>query len=316
MSIKVLAIINPTSGKGNISNYINEIKNNLIKQDMEVDIQLTKKEYNARNIVEDYIEGVDLLLVCGGDGTLNEVVTALMEKQVHDLTVAYIPLGTTNDLAKSLDIPIKDISVTKRLLQSKAKVIDIGKINNERYFCYVAAFGVITDVSYKTSQKAKNKYGRLAYYINALKKLIRIPKYKVKISFDDEELEGEFIYGSITNSESIAGFKWFNRNEIDLRDGKFECIFIRKPKKLSGYFRLLEAFKQKDYSWNRDIVYIQTSNIKIEINEKVPWTVDGEYAGNMDKIYIENCHEAIELAICEQSKEKERNTNVKKSHRK
>lgn len=316
MSIKVLAIINPTSGKGNISNYINEIKNNLIKQDMEVDIQLTKKEYNAKNIVEDYIEGVDLLLVCGGDGTLNEVVTALMEKQVHDLTVAYIPLGTTNDLARSLDIPIKDISVTKRLLQSKAKVIDIGKINNERYFCYVAAFGVFTDVSYKTSQKAKNKYGRLAYYINALKELIRIPKYKVKISFDDEELEGEFIYGGITNSESIAGFKWFNRNEIDLRDGKFECIFIRKPKKLSGYFRLLEAFKQKDYSWNRDIVYIQTSNIKIEINEKVPWMVDGEYAGNMDKIYIENCHEAIELAICEQSKEKERNTNVKKSHRK
>ena len=107
-----------------------------------------------------------------------------------------------------------------------------------------------------------------------------------------------------------------NRNEIGLRGGKFECIFIRKPKKLSGYFRLLEAFKQKDYSWNRDIVYIQTSNIKIEINEKVPWTVDGEYAGNMDKIYIENCHEAIELAICEQSKETERNTNVKKSHRK
>ena len=61
---------------------------------------------------------------------------------------------------------------------------------------------------------------------------------------------------------------------------------------------------------------IDSANIKIEINEKVPWTVDGEYAGNMDKIYIENCHEAIELAICEQSKEKERNTNVKKSHRK
>ena len=303
MDIRVLAILNPTSGRGNIKNYIKEIRNNLEEQNMQVNIQLTKKEYNAKNIVIDYIEETDLILICGGDGTFNEAVSALMELDVKDISIAYIPMGTTNDLARSLDMPIKDISVTQKLLESKAKVLDVGKFNNNQYFCYVAAFGVITDVAYKTSQKAKNKYGRLAYYMKAIKELIHIPTFKVRIEYDEEELEGEFIYGGITNSESIAGFKWFNREDIDLVDGKFEAIFIRKPKKISGYFRLLNDFRHKDYMVNRDFVYFKANKMTITTEKNVDWTIDGEFAGNMNVVNIENCHKAIELAICEKGNE-------------
>ena len=278
MDIRVLAILNPTSGRGNIKNYIKEIRNNLEEQNMQVNIQLTKKEYNAKNIVMDYIEETDLILICGGDGTFNEAVSALMELDVKDISIAYIPMGTTNDLARSLDMPIKDISVTQKLLESKAKVLDVGKFNNNQYFCYVAAFGVITDVAYKISQKAKNKYGRLAYYMKAIKELMHIPTFKVRIEYDEEELEGEFIYGGITNSESIAGFKWFNREDIDLADGKFEAIFIRKPKKLSGYFRLLSDFRHKDYMVNRDFVYFKANRMTITTEKNVDWTIDGEFA--------------------------------------
>lgn len=295
----MLAILNPTSGRGNIKNYIKEIRNNLEEQSMQVNIQLTKKEYNAKNIVMDYIEETDLILICGGDGTFNEAVSALMELNVKDVSIAYIPMGTTNDLARSLDMPIKDISVTQKLLESKAKVLDVGKFNNNQYFCYVAAFGVITDVAYKTSQKAKNKYGRLAYYMKAIKELIHIPTFKVRIEYDEEELEGEFIYGGITNSESIAGFKCFNREDIDLVDGKFEAIFIRKPKKISGYFRLLNDFRHKDYMVNRDFVYFKANKMTITTEKNVDWTIDGEFAGNVNVVNIENCHKAIELAICE-----------------
>ena len=298
MSIKVLTIINPTSGKGNIANYANEIKHNLEKQDMDVNIQLTKKGYNAKKIILENIEGQDLILICGGDGTFNEAVSAIMETGVQ-ISIAYIPLGTTNDLARSLNMPIKDISITKKLLESKAKVLDIGKFNEDRYFTYIAAFGVMTDVSYKTSQKAKNKYGKIAYYLKAIKELIKIPTYKVKIKFDEEELEGEFIYGGISNSMSIAGFKWFNEEDVDLSDGKFEAIFIRKPKKLSGYFRLLTDFRHKDYMVNRDFVYFKASNIQIQTDKNVAWTIDGEYAGDMNFVEIENINKAIELAICE-----------------
>ena len=298
MSIKVLTIINPTSGKGNIANYANEIKHNLEKQNMEVNMQLTKKGYNAKKIILDNIEGQDLILICGGDGTFNEAVSAIMETGVQ-ISIAYIPLGTTNDLARSLNMPIKDISITKKLLESKAKVLDIGKFNEDRYFTYIAAFGVMTDVAYKTSQKAKNKYGKIAYYMKAIKELIKIPTYKVKIKFDEEELEGEFIYGGISNSMSIAGFKWFNEEDIDLSDGKFEAIFIRKPKKLSGYFRLLNDFRHKDYMVNRDFVYFKASNIQIQTDENVAWTIDGEYAGDLNFVDIKNCNKAIEFAICE-----------------
>ena len=298
MSIKVLTIINPTSGKGNIANYANEIKHNLEKQDMEVNMQLTKEGYNAKKIILDNIEGQDLILICGGDGTFNEAVSAIMESGVQ-VSIAYIPLGTTNDLARSLNMPIKDISITRKLLESKAKVLDIGKFNENRYFTYIAAFGIMTDVSYKTSQKAKNKFGKLAYYMKAIKELIKIPTYKVKIKFDEEELEGEFIYGGISNSMSIAGFRWFNEEDIDLSDGKFEAIFIRKPKKLSGYFRLLNDFRHKDYMVNRDFVYFKASNIQIQTDQNVAWTIDGEHAGDLNFVEIENVNKAIELAICE-----------------
>ena len=306
MSIRVLAIINPTSGKGNIKNYIKEIRKNLEQQNMEVNLQLTKKEHNAKKIVIENIEETDLILVCGGDGTFNETVSAIMELDAKDVSIAYIPMGTTNDLAKSLNMPIKDISITNKLLESKARVLDIGKFNDDKYFCYVAAFGVITDVAYKTSQKAKNKYGRLAYYMKAVKELIRIPTYKVRITFDEEELEGEFIYGGISNSESIAGFKWFNREDIDLADGKFEAIFIRKPKKLSGYFRLLSDFRHKDYMINRDFVYFKANHITVTTEQSLDWTIDGEHAGKMNFVNIENCHKAIELAICEKADDKKK----------
>lgn len=299
MDIKVLTIINPTSGKGNLLDKSDEIKQNLEQQKMTVDIKYTRKEHNAKNIIENYEDERDLILVCGGDGTLNEAVTALMNRNEHDVSLSFVPMGTTNDLARTLEMPVKDVSITKRLLESKAKLIDVGRINNEKYFCYVAAFGVMTDVAYKTSPKDKNKYGRWAYYKNAIKELVKIPTYKVKIKYDNKHTEDNFIYGGISNSESIAGFKWFEKGEIQVDDGKFEGIFIRKPQGISGYFKILASFLRKEYSNNPYILFVQASRIEIESDERLEWTIDGEFAGRMNKTVIENCQKAIELAICE-----------------
>lgn len=300
MNIKALTIINPTSGKGNIKEKVEEIKHNLEEQGIETDIKFTEKDNNAKNIIENQEQENDLILVCGGDGTLNEAVTAIMEsKEKNDkdeISLSFIPLGTTNDLARTLEIPVRDISITKELLKSKAKKIDIGKWN-DKYFCYVAAFGVITDVAYTTSQKAKNKYGRLAYYINAIKELIHIPVYKMKLDYDGKHIQDEFIYGGITNSESIAGFKWFEKGEIQLDDGKFEGIFIKKPKSILGYFKIISSFLRKEYSENPYILFIQTNELKIEAEEKIKWTIDGEFAGEIKEVSILNNREAIEFAI-------------------
>ena len=146
MSIKILVIINPSSGKGKMEEKIDEIKKNLEEQNMEVEIVLTQKTKNAKKIIDEHNEEKDLILVCGGDGTLNEAVSAMIENDLKDVTLSFVPLGTTNDLARTLNIPIKDISVTKKLLQTTAKRIDIGRWNKDKYFCYVAACGEITYV--------------------------------------------------------------------------------------------------------------------------------------------------------------------------
>ena len=297
MDINVLTTINPTSGKGKIEQKIDEIKQNIEEQGMQNEIILTQKEKNAKNILDENKENKDLILVCGGDGTLNETVTSMIENKLENVTLSFIPLGTTNDLARTLDIPIKDISITKKLLQTTAKRIDIGKWNENRYFCYVAAFGLITDVSYITSQKAKHKYGRLAYYINAIKELVKIPTFKMKLRYDNKHIEDEFIYGGITNSESIAGFKWFAKGEIQLDDGLFEGIFIRKPRTIFGYFKILSSFFKKDYHKNEYILFTQAKNFEIEAEENIKWTIDGEFAGEEKNVKIENMQKAIELAI-------------------
>ena len=297
MDINVLTIINPTSGKGKIEQKIDEIRQNIEEQGMQNEIILTQKEKNAKNILDEHKENKDLILVCGGDGTLNETVTSMIENKLENVTLSFIPLGTTNDLARTLDIPIKDISITKKLLQTTAKRIDIGKWNENRYFCYVAAFGLITDVSYITSQKAKHKYGRLAYYINAIKELVKIPTFKMKLRYDNKHIEDEFIYGGITNSESIAGFKWFAKGEIQLDDGLFEGIFIRKPRTIFGYFKILSSFFKKDYHKNEYILFTQAKNFEIEAEESIKWTIDGEFAGEEKNVKIENMQKKIELAI-------------------
>ena len=297
MDINVLTIINPTSGKGKIENQIEEIGQNIEEQGMKNEIILTQKEKNAKQILDENKENKDLILVCGGDGTLNETVTSMVENKLENVTLSFIPLGTTNDLARTLNMPLKDISITKKLLQTTAKRIDIGKWNENRYFCYVAAFGLITDVAYKTSQEAKHKYGKLAYYINALKELRKIPTYKMKLKFDDKHIEDEFIYGGITNSESIAGFKWFARGEIQIDDGLFEGIFIRKPRTIFGYFKILSSFFKKDYHKNEYILFTQAKNFEIEAEQNIKWTIDGEFAGEEKNVKIENMQKAIELAI-------------------
>lgn len=297
MDINVLTIINPTSGKGKIENQIEEIGQNIEEQGMKNEIILTQKEKNAKQILDENKENKDLILVCGGDGTLNETVTSMVENKLENATLSFIPLGTTNDLARTLNMPLKDISITKKLLQTTAKRIDIGKWNENRYFCYVAAFGLITDVAYKTSQEAKHKYGKLAYYINALKELRKIPTYKMKLKFDDKHIEDEFIYGGITNSESIAGFKWFAKGEIQLDDGLFEGIFIRKPRTIFGYFKILSSFFKKDYHKNEYILFTQAKNFEIEAEQNIKWTIDGEFAGEEKNVKIENMQKAIELAI-------------------
>ena len=285
MKHRMLLITNPASGKGTIKRDLCKIIKNFKKAKFRVDLKYTKIDYGAAQIVMNYDKDCDVIIVLGGDGTLNEVVTGLT-KANKKIKVGFIPIGTTNDFAKSLKIKKNRIELSKTILEKNIKDCDTGKMN-DKYFNYVAAFGVFTETSYATSREQKKKFGRLAYIFNGIKELFKIRKHKAKIYADDMVIADDFIYGGVSNSKSIAGFELYGNDEVDLSDGKFEAMFIRMPK---SFFRKIKLgfdllFRNRK---NKDIICLKVSKITIEVEEPVDWTIDGEYAGKYPVVKIEN----------------------------
>lgn len=292
---KTLMIVNLEAGKGDFEKQLSFVVMELKNNGFDVTIKYTEQDLSADKIIENYKSDFDLLLVCGGDGTLNRVVTALtnLNKKV---SVAFIPIGTTNDFAKTLGLPKKALTIAQNIMNSKALKTDTGIFNND-YFNYVVAFGAFTEAAYNTDKKKKRKFGRFAYFIRGIKQTKKIIPYKMKVFFDNETIEDEFIYGSISNSISIGGIKWFKSEDISLNDGKFEVVLIKKPKNIFGYFGIMKAILTKDYSKDENILYSQDASLKFVLEEPIEWTIDGEDAGKHKNIQIGNINQNMEFLI-------------------
>ena len=167
---------------------------------------------------------------------------------------------------------------------------------NDRYFHYIAAFGICPEIAYTTKQDEKNKFGRLAYYMKAFKDFSKIKTYKATIVTDDEIIKDEFIYGGISNSISIGGFKWFKRSAINVNDGVFELILIKKTKNFWGLLKIICSILKNKYD-QKNIYYLQTKHLQIDFAENVSWTLDGEFGGKLKHILIENHRNKIDLLV-------------------
>lgn len=235
-----------------------------------------------------------LLFVVVGDGTLNELINGIMKYDVKP-KISFIPLGTVNDFARTIKMSTKRTFLSKNINESEIVESDIGSFN-ETYFNYVAAFGAFTPVAYVTGQKLKKKFGKFAYFLVAFKYINKIKTYNLEVETDDDEFEGEFIYGSVSNSKSIGGFEWFKRKGVKIDDGKFEVLLIRKPKKIIDWINtafLLLAKKHK----NKYFYYTQTKEIKFKSNQGLNWTLDGEYGGRNKEVKIKTNNKAINFVI-------------------
>lgn len=292
---KTLMIVNLESGKGNFEKKLSFIVMELKYNNFDVTIKYTQKDFGADKIIEKYIYDFDLAIICGGDGTLNQAVTALT-KLKRKISIAYIPTGTTNDFAKTLGLPKNGVMIARNLINSKALQTDTGKFNN-KYFNYVAAFGAFTEVAYETKRSEKRKFGWLAYFITGIKDLRKIKPHKLRIEYEDQIIEDEFIYGGISNSLRIGGFKWFKPEDISLNDGKFEVLFIKKPKGFLEYCNVLKSLFLKDYSTDKNIIYSQDKRLKVISEEQIEWTLDGEDAGLYTRVQIDNINKNIEFLI-------------------
>ena len=205
-------------------------------------------------------------------GTLNELINAVMRLDNRP-QIGFISLGTMNDFARTIKLSTKKTFLAKNIDEGTIIPSDIGTFNNS-YFNYVAAFGAFTPVSYVTSQKLKRRFGKLAYFIVAIKYLNKIRGYKMTIEVEGESVTDEFIFGSISNSKSIGGFEWFKKSGVKINDGEFEMLFIKKPRNIWGYIKTIFAILFKQHHKKEYFEYYQSDKIKITSKISIPWTVD------------------------------------------
>ena len=292
MSKKLLFVFNPKSGKGLIKNYLVDIVDTMVKADYEVTVYTTQAQGDAIQKVEKEAAKYDLVVCSGGDGTLDEVVTGMNRSEV-ERPIGYIPAGSTNDFANSLGIPKDMVKAAYTAVHGKEFPCDVGYFNGDT-FVYVAAFGLFTEVSYQTPQHWKNILGHAAYILEGAKRLHDIPSYVMKVEHDGEEFTDKFIFGMVTNSISVGGFRGMTGEDVKLDDGVFEVTLIKKPHNPIELNEILACLT--NMIDDSDLIYsFKTNEVKITAREQIAWTLDGEFGGEHEEVIIRNLNKRVTI---------------------
>ncbi len=294
MKKKILFLFNPYSGKGKIKENLADIVDIMVKAGYEVTVYTTQCQGDAVHKAREEAGNYDRIVCSGGDGTLDEVVTGVMSADQR-VPVGYIPAGSTNDFGSSLGIDKDMLHAAEIAAGGEPFCCDIGQFNDD-YFVYVAAFGLFTEVSYQTSQDMKNMLGHAAYILEGAKQIWDIPSYRMQVEYDGNVLYDEFIYGMVTNSMSVGGFKGIIPGNVELNDGVFEVTLIKMPRnpiELNDIIGFLTGITKES-----NMVYsFQTADVKFTASEEIAWTLDGEFGGDHSVAQVTNRHQALEIIV-------------------
>ncbi len=283
---RLLFIINPRAGKAQIKFRLLEIVDIFVRSGWQVDIHTTQAPMDAMEVVSTRGAQADMVVCSGGDGTLSETISGMMKLEKPPL-LGYIPAGSTNDFASSLKIPSKMLQAAEHVVSGTPYAVDIGRFCQDRYFVYVAAFGMFTEVSYMTPQEKKNLLGHQAYMLEGMKSLANIKSYSIKLESEEMCLEGNFVFGMVTNTISVGGFKGLVKRDVALNDGFFEVLMIRMPRTALELKEILSSMILEEQQ-NEYVYRFRTSRLKIPSDEPVDWVLDGEFGGSRTEIDIEN----------------------------
>lgn len=290
---KLYFILNLQSGKATISSKLAVVIDMFTEAGYEVTARPTQERMDACAAAKYACgQGFDLIVCSGGDGTLNEVIQGVMRSE-KKLPIGYIPAGSTNDFARGVGIPRNIIDAVQWIIDGKKYPCDIGSFN-DKFFTYIAAFGAFTEVTYETSQQVKNVLGHVAYVLNGISRLKNIKSYHMKITYDDEIIEDNYIFGMVTNSSSVAGLLSLNNFLLD--DGLYEVTLIKTPGNPLDLQRIIHSLLNIDI--DIDTAYIKsfrTSKIRFECDDELQWTIDGEFGGAYKTVDVCNNKQAIEL---------------------
>ncbi|MBQ3053239.1 MAG: YegS/Rv2252/BmrU family lipid kinase [Clostridia bacterium] len=292
---RLLLIANPCSGKAKMKTQLMSVVEIFSAADYEVTVYPTKCRgdgtHRASKIAQDEY---DLVVACGGDGTLNEVITGIMESNVK-VPIGYIPSGTLNEWSSGLGIARNIVDAAKDIVNGKETLLDIGKFG-DKYFSYTASFGAFTSASYSAAQDVKNVLGQAAYFFEGIKSIGNIKPIHLKFKTEDREIEGDFLFGAISNSMSVGGIVKFDESVVKLNDGYFEVLLIKNPDNVLKLQPLIDGILRHEL--DRDgMEFFHAKEITVTQGEDVSWTLDGEFCQGEEEIKITNINNAVKFIL-------------------
>lgn len=292
---RALLIVNPRAGKVKNTEVITDyIKTEFGKCGTEVDVRYTTCKGDATVIAEDNAGKYDFYICCGGDGTFSETISGIMQMD-EKVPIGYIPTGSTNDMAKTLNLPKDFKQATHVCAAGVPTAHDVGVFNEEMYFAYIASFGAFTEVSYSTSQKMKNNFGHFAYIIGGVRQIPHLRSYNVTVRANGEEFTGDILFGSVSNTLSFAGLFSFNKEDVSLSDGEFEVLLVKKPTGAITLGRTVHGMLHKKYEKN-NIILLHAKEVEFVFNSDVPeWSLDGEHCSGRQRITARAAEKTIEI---------------------
>lgn len=293
MEKKLLFIVNPRAGKQRAAAALSTVLTHFCKEGWLPTVLMTEYPGHATELAAQYGAGYDLIVCAGGDGTLSETVSGLMRAGI-DKPVGYLPCGTTNDLGSTLGLPTDPAEAADTAVNGTEKQLDLGEMNGKT-FVYTASFGAFTKASYETPQSVKNVLGHFAYLLEGAKGVFDLKPTHLHMETDDGVFDGDYLFGSVTNSTSLAGIITIDRDRVKLDDGKFELLLADMPANAIEFGQLLLNVSQRKFG---EMLHLFTvSRIVMDTPEDVDWTLDGELAHGGKHVEINNLCRAMRIMV-------------------
>ena len=296
MRRNLLFLVNPRAGQQELRTCLLEIIDVFTAGGFDVTVHTTQGPGELTDWLIDHGADFDLAVCAGGDGTLNEAVSGLMQmKQPPQL--GYIPGGTVNDVAHTLGLSRDPVQAARDIVEGEPMAIDVGRFCGEKWFTYVAGFGAFTDVAYETPQADKRALGRLAYLLNGAKTLGGIKPIPMRMCLDDKVIEEEVLLGLVCSTTSVGGFSAKGLMEgVSLDDGLSEVIVVKNITSLQDLNGLGTLLTRREFD-PRFFHTFQTNHVRFEFPQPVKWTLDGEFGGAVESAEIENLHKALQIIV-------------------
>ena len=289
---KLLFIMNPFAGQKKANKALSDILLIFSQAGYEVITHMTTGQGDAVTAAQNWGKDVDLVVCCGGDGTLNETVTGLLRAGAKT-PIGYIPAGTTNDFASSLNLSGNMLQAARDIVEGEPVPYDVGRFG-DRYFSYVASFGAFTRSSYVVPQNIKNALGHTAYVLGGISEISQIRKEHIRMEIDGQVVEDDFLFGAICNSASVGGILTLDPKQVDMGDGLFEILLVRAARNLEEIGECIWAVQSQKYNCEM-ITFRSARSVRIFADPEMPWTLDGEREDGHEEVMAENLHHAIRL---------------------